>query len=75
MSKPLTFADHIKRSVAYDDFTQIGHVVILRRGAEVMTCEIDRKGGDTRVSVASPGQPWRTSMVNDTTAVDRMWTR
>lgn len=73
MPKHLTFANHVKRSVPYDDFTQIARVIILRRGAEVMTIELAPYDGDARVSVASPGQPWRTSLVNDTDAVTRMW--
>lgn len=73
MSKRLTFSDHIRLSVPHDDLTKIGHVLILRRGDEVMTCEVP-KDGDTRVSVARPGEPWRVSMVNETDSITRMWT-
>jgi len=74
MSKRLTFKDHILRSVPHDDATTIGHVLILRYGDEVMTCEVPRDG-DTRVSVAKPGEPWRVSMVNETDSITRMWSR
>lgn len=69
--KPLTFADHIRLSVQHDDFTQIAHVVVMRRGAEVMTVEIDADGG--RVSVAFPGEPWRVSSATTTDDVSRAW--
>lgn len=69
--KPLTFADHIRLSVPHDEFSQIAHVVIMRRGAEVMTIELDDDGG--RVSVAFPGEPWRVSMATTTDDVSRAW--
>lgn len=67
----LTFADHIRLSVPHDDFTQVAHVVILRRGAEVMTIETDEDGG--RVSAAFPGEPWRVSNASTTDDVSRAW--
>lgn len=74
MSKRLTFSDHIRRSVPFDDITTIGHVLILTYNGEVMICEVP-KDGDTRVSVAKPGEPWRVTMVNETDSITRMWSR
>lgn len=72
-NKPGHLAYHIRRSVPHDDLTEIAHVLILRRGAEVMTCEVPADGGDVRVSVASSGRPWRVAMVNETDSITRMW--
>lgn len=78
-SKPITenpssLAFHIARSVAYDEITAIAHVVVLRLGDKVMTCQCP-PDEDSIVAVWSPASGTVESVVNDTDSVSRMWDR
>ena len=76
MATRMTFKDHVLRSVDYDEvLVNIGTILQLLRKDELMLLKFDRAGGDVRVRVARPGEPWRETWANDTSKIDQMWSR
>lgn len=70
---PSSLAYDIIRSVPFDVIDVIGHVLVMRRGSAVMTCEC-RPHEDVRVSVSVPGgDGWVVTYANDTDTIARAW--